>query len=62
VPQVRLAQTLDACRDKWLILTMNILEEQWPTAFDGRIVSRLESAGYMSLEGVPDYRQRKGRS
>lgn len=55
-PQVRLAEVLDVCKNKWLVLTTNVVRRDWSNAFDGRVISRLSSAAYVGLDGVPDYR------
>lgn len=56
LPTERLLRVLDACADKFLLMTTNATIEQWPKAFDARIASRLSAASYFDTTGIPDYR------
>lgn len=56
-PVDRLRQVLNQWEHRWLYLNTNSPKEQWANQWDNRIVSRLNQATYISLLGVPDWRE-----
>lgn len=57
-PAMRLTELLNACRDKWLLVTTNIEPEKWDEHFDQRVADRLHQARFMVMFDVPSYRMK----
>lgn len=55
-PAARLRRVLEACRNKWLVLTTNVSRNDWATVFDARIESRLRAARHCNCAAIQDYR------
>lgn len=58
-PAERLRLVLEACRNKWLILTTNVPRASISDRFDARVADRLSAARWLSLAGVPSYRPKQ---
>jgi hypothetical protein len=52
----KLRDFLEACRNKWLLVTTNIERKSCPEAFGARVADRLDSARVVSTSGIPSYR------
>lgn len=57
-PAERLRLFLDLAKTKWMLVSTNIPREDFPKAFDARVVSRLEAAQTLDLSEAPDFRPR----
>lgn len=56
--QERLLEVLQQSKDKWLIVTTNVLPIRWREVFGQRCADRLLAGNHVDLSGVPSYRMR----
>jgi hypothetical protein len=49
---------LEACRNKWLMVSTNIQKADWMDAFGARVADRLCAARRFDTAGIPSYRQK----
>jgi DNA replication protein DnaC len=55
-PTERLREVLNACKNKWLMVTTNLLPEQWPVKWDERVADRfMRESKVVTLRNVPRY-------
>ena len=56
LPADRLRRVLEACRNKWLLLTTNVSRPDWVAVFDARVEDRLRAARHCNTEPIRSYR------
>jgi len=57
-PAERFRTFLDACKGRWLLGSSNIARNDFSRTFDARVLSLMETAAFLDLSDVPDYRPR----
>lgn len=58
-PAERLRVALDISEHRWMLMSTNLMPDQWATAFDRRVQSRLQPAVVLDMTGFNDFRPTK---
>jgi len=56
--KAQLRDLLEDCRNKWLLISMNIEKKDWLDVFGARVADRLDAAKIFSTAGIPSYRSK----
>jgi hypothetical protein len=56
--KAQLRDLLEDCRNKWLLISMNIEKKDWLDVFGARVADRLDAAKIFSTTGIPSYRSK----